>query len=282
MTAVKAGVVLANTSYNHRFNRQLLKPSTANLYFMNTPLFLSLISLILVSFTFTPAPESAQRNGLTGTQDVLKSAQNTQNDMHPETENQQDSSNVRTLLQFGEAQNAEWQIVNDGVMGGLSRGQLRTLDEHHSAFEGVVSLANNGGFTSMVTRTTPLDFSDFKGMRIYARPCTPGFAASLEQDSYASPKTYALRLKIATNRGTSRFSYETRFRVPAPDAENKEMQSYDIPFRTTDFTPVFHGRQLTDVPEMDVDEMRIAEIGFMISDKQQGAFCLELGGVDLY
>lgn len=249
---------------------------------MNNPEFLILIMLMLVSFSFSSAPESAQRNGLTGTQDVLKSAQNTQNTMHADRENPEDSTNVRTLLQFGEAQNAEWQIVNDGVMGGLSRGQLRTLDEQHSAFEGVVSLANNGGFTSMVTRSSPLDFSDYEGLRIYARPCTPDFAASLEENSYEKPKTYALRLKIATNRGISRFSYETRFNVPAPGSGSGELQSYEVPFATTDFTPVFRGRQLSNVPDMDVNEMRIAEIGFMISDKQDGAFCLELGGVDLY
>jgi monofunctional biosynthetic peptidoglycan transglycosylase len=248
--------------------------------FMKMPKMISGFMLLLLPIAFLAA--AGQKHPVAPDRASFEYAQNTKNDMHPEKKGNQDDSDTRTLLQFGEAQNAEWQIVNDGVMGGLSRGQLRTLDEHHSAFEGVVSLANNGGFTSMVTRTSPLDLSDFKGMRIYARPCTPGFAASIEQDSYESPKTYAFRLKIATNRGMSRFSYETRFNVPAPGNGSAELQSYDIPFGATDFTPVFRGRQLTNVPDMNFKEMRIAEIGFMISDKQQGAFCLELGGIDLY
>lgn len=202
--------------------------------------------------------------------------------MHHESENEQHSPNGQTLLSFGEARNTQWQIVNDGVMGGLSRGQLRTVDEHHSAFEGMVSLANNGGFTSMVTRSDALDFSDYTGLRIRARSCTPSFASSLEQASYNAPKTYALRLKIATTRGTSRFSYETRFSVPAPDTGEQELQNYDISFETTKFTAIFRGRELPDVPDLNVGQMRIKEIGLMIRDGQEGAFCLELEEVSLY
>ena len=39
-------------------------------------------------------------------------------------------------------------IVNDGVMGGVSQSSLRP-DPEGMFFEGVVSLANNGGFASM-------------------------------------------------------------------------------------------------------------------------------------
>jgi NADH dehydrogenase [ubiquinone] 1 alpha subcomplex assembly factor 1 len=39
-------------------------------------------------------------------------------------------------------------IINDGVMGGVSKSGLRQ-DVHGLFFEGVVSLENNGGFASM-------------------------------------------------------------------------------------------------------------------------------------
>ncbi len=42
-----------------------------------------------------------------------------------------------------------WVIINDGVMGGLSRGQLTLSPEGYGKFSGTVSLANNGGFTSI-------------------------------------------------------------------------------------------------------------------------------------
>lgn len=194
---------------------------------------------------------------------------------------EKDDRGMTPLLRFGEAENARWQIVNDGVMGGLSRGQLRSAGAAHSVFEGLVSLANNGGFTSMVTRTSPLDFSAYSGLRISAKGCTPRFAEAAEDDSYNAPKTYALRLKIATANGRSRFSYATRFTVPPPQT-GAEMQHFDIPLRSEAFTPVFRGRELSDVPGLDVQRMQITEIGFMISDKQDGSFCLALGGVSLY
>ena len=188
----------------------------------------------------------------------------------------------RPLFEFGEALNADWNIINDGVMGGRSQGRLRAVDAHHSAFEGVVSLANNGGFTSMVTRTQPLDLSEYAGIRIHARPCTPAFADRIDEASYKQAKTYMLRLKIATQRGISRFSYEHRFEAPARDDAGQEPGVFDIPLEAAAFTPVFRGRQLRNVPALDTAAMRIAEVGFMIRDGQEGSFCLELGPVELY
>ena len=39
-----------------------------------------------------------------------------------------------------------WTIVNDGVMGGLSRSRILVSDERTVVFEGRLSLENNGGF----------------------------------------------------------------------------------------------------------------------------------------
>ncbi len=48
----------------------------------------------------------------------------------------------------------EWRIVNDGVMGGISKSSLVLTDEGHGQFSGHVSLANNGGFASSQLNTT--------------------------------------------------------------------------------------------------------------------------------
>lgn len=42
--------------------------------------------------------------------------------------------------------NREWRVLNDGVMGGLSEGQV-TFTKNAVQFAGTVSLANNGGFS---------------------------------------------------------------------------------------------------------------------------------------
>ena len=48
----------------------------------------------------------------------------------------------------------EWRIVNDGVMGGISRSSLTLTDIGNGKFSGHVSLANNGGFASIQLNTT--------------------------------------------------------------------------------------------------------------------------------
>ena len=41
-----------------------------------------------------------------------------------------------------------WNIVNDDVMGGISRSYLSLSDENNLIFNGYLSLENNGGFAS--------------------------------------------------------------------------------------------------------------------------------------
>ena len=47
----------------------------------------------------------------------------------------------------------EWRVVNDGVMGGVSKSSLVLTDTGHGQFSGHVSLANSGGFASIQLNT---------------------------------------------------------------------------------------------------------------------------------
>ena len=59
-------------------------------------------------------------------------------------------SNMKTIYTFSTQTNIkEWRIVNDGVMGGVSKSSLVLTDAGHGQFSGHVSLANNGGFASV-------------------------------------------------------------------------------------------------------------------------------------
>ena len=51
-----------------------------------------------------------------------------------------------------------WTAVNDNVMGGISTG-LFTYDGNVSQFTGELSLANNGGFSSVNRTISPLTMS---------------------------------------------------------------------------------------------------------------------------
>jgi hypothetical protein len=47
----------------------------------------------------------------------------------------------------------QWATVDDRVMGGISRSELRSAPTGHAVFEGEVSLERNGGFASV--RSSP-------------------------------------------------------------------------------------------------------------------------------
>ena len=58
-------------------------------------------------------------------------------------------ANFVTLFDFsGSAAEPGWTAVNDGVMGGVSRGGAKLIDGSLH-FRGILSLDNNGGFSSI-------------------------------------------------------------------------------------------------------------------------------------
>lgn len=62
-------------------------------------------------------------------------------------------------INFGkELSGNNWMVVNDGVMGGLSKSQAMLL-ENAILFKGEISLDNNGGFASVRSGLTDLDLS---------------------------------------------------------------------------------------------------------------------------
>ena len=52
-----------------------------------------------------------------------------------------DSNKVKDL--------SDWYVVDDGVMGGLSRGEITINDSGNCLFKGYVTTENNGGFSSI-------------------------------------------------------------------------------------------------------------------------------------
>jgi hypothetical protein len=72
---------------------------------------------------------------------------------------------------------------------------------------------------------------------------------------------------------------ETGFDAPiyqcAFTTKRGEWEEHRLPFK--DFVPTFRGRALTDVPPL--NPAQVSSLGFLISDKQDGAFKLELAWV---
>ena len=150
-----------------------------------------------------------------------------------------------------------WRIVNDGVMGGVSNSQVNWTDGEKMTFSGRVSLDNNGGFASVRC-----------GIKEGSIPAaSDGVYIKVKGDG----QRYGLRLKMQQRSWAP--SYAASFLA----AEEPE-QTWYFPFG--DFIPVFRGRVLDNVEAL--RNKSIVELGFIISDKQEGPFKLEIGEVGYY
>ena len=144
----------------------------------------------------------------------------------------------------------DWMIVNDGVMGGLSESSLKYQNNGIMRFAGVVSLDNYGGFAS--TRTRPQDYQlgSYNGMTI-----------RLKGDG----KRYKFRIR--SNDNFDGISYTI-------DIETEAGQWQDHRFLFSDMQATFRGRIFPDYSALEASSIR--QIGFLIADKQEGPFKLEV------
>ena len=135
-------------------------------------------------------------------------------------------------------------IVNDGVMGGVSQSALRS-DPEGVFFEGMVSLANNGGFASM---RFPVSF--------------PELTHSLELFARGEIKRYKLILRTEK---APQVIYESDFSVASTWQPHR--------FKLEDFKPSFRGRSVQ-APALTFSD--VSEFGVLIADKQEGDFRVQV------
>jgi len=148
------------------------------------------------------------------------------------------------------AELSRWRVVNDGVMGGLSRGEMVFTDEQTAVFQGLLSLDNNGGFSSVRSKPTDYGLDGYDGFEIRIR---------------GDGRTYQFRL-----RSDDRFdgiAYRRLFTT-----RTDEWMTIRLELR--DFVPVFRGRKVMDAAPLSAD--RIRQVGFLIADRKPGAFKLEI------
>lgn len=88
----------------------------------------------------------------------------------------------------------EWVAVNDGVMGGLSKGVL-TLTKKSLKFNGNISFANNGGFASFRNRYGKYNLEDVTSVEIKYRSAGQIMALSLEPNDMFYEPTYRILLE---------------------------------------------------------------------------------------
>lgn len=150
------------------------------------------------------------------------------------------------IFDFKTASNiSNWQVVNDGVMGGVSKGSFTLNSEGHGVFKGNVSLDNYGGFTSVRYGFQKINLE--KKTKIIMR---------LKGDG----KNYQFRIKANTQ---DYYAYISTFSTTGKWQE--------IEIVLADLYPSFRGRKL-DQPNFSNTYME--EITLLIANKKAEEFKL--------
>jgi hypothetical protein len=165
-------------------------------------------------------------------------------------------SNQMLVADFGDSNSGLWRAINDGVMGGLSQSGMSVTESGIGVFAGHVSLENNGGFASVRTSLGDTDLSAFSGLALRVK---------------GDGRRYRLRLR--TDNRFDGVAYQATF-----ETSREGWQVVELPFDA--FLPTYRGRTLRDVPPLNT--AAIYQLGFMIADKQEGRFRLEIDWVRAY
>jgi len=148
---------------------------------------------------------------------------------------------------------AQWSVVNDTVMGGVSEADLTQIADDAMVFSGDLSLDNNGGFTS--TRMT------------------------LDNPDWSNSNTLVLRVEgdgreyIATLRARDRRLRRVYYRAMFQTERDTELQ-VTIPF--SDFKAYAYGTPVPSAPPLSAQLTRLGSVGFMLADKNPGEFKLKI------
>lgn len=165
-------------------------------------------------------------------------------------------NNNQTIYDFStKSSSGQWRIVNDVVMGGISKSDFIINKDSTVTFKGTLYPDNNGGFASVRTYFDGSDLNEYSGIILSVR----------------GDKIYDIRFR--TNDKFDGYAYQAKFH-----ANNSQWTEIKISF--SDFKPTFRGRILTDKPNLSSNNIR--QIGIMIADKQFGDFCLDLDWIKFY
>ena len=152
-----------------------------------------------------------------------------------------------------ETETLKWRSVNDSVMGGLSKGASYETEASNRMFSGTISLKNNGGFSSIRSSGGNYDLSEYSGMEIPVR---------------GDGRKYFLTSRSG---GSSRLAFWSPVQPKAG-----EWETIKVPFKSfyaTSFGRTIRGK---------LNTKTINSFGFMLYDKKEGIFSLEIKSIRPY
>lgn len=157
------------------------------------------------------------------------------------------------LFTFDRADEAEWDVVNDGVMGGRSQGFV-TVEDGTLRFTGTL-VTQGGGFTS-VRAGRSIDLTDQLGLELRVRGSGRRFEVELDDGVRTYGRTVSRR---------------------APFPTSAEWTVVRVPFSA--FRSSIFGQAVNAPP---IDLARIRGVGLYMLDGQDGPFRLEVDYIRTY
>lgn len=145
-----------------------------------------------------------------------------------------------------------WRVINDTVMGGESSGSIQLSSDGHGVFKGEVSLANNGGFSSLRYNFNKIKVNNYTKVIL-----------KIKGDN----KNYQFRIK---SKSSNYFSYINSF------STNGNWQEVEI--LLNDMYPSFRGLKLD---KANFSEDYIEEVAFLIGNKNNEDFELLIDQITL-
>jgi monofunctional biosynthetic peptidoglycan transglycosylase len=165
----------------------------------------------------------------------------------------------QSVAEFTPAESAklDWRIVDDGVMGGLSQGKREIGDDGILRFFGVLSLENNGGFSSLRTGDVKMDLSAAEGIVLRVK---------------GDGRAYQVRLSTDAEYRGREMSFQAGF--PTVKGEWTEVK---VPFKS--FVGTWRGMEL---PDKVFTPAKVRRLGLMVADKKAGPFELRVDWIRTY
>jgi NADH dehydrogenase [ubiquinone] 1 alpha subcomplex assembly factor 1 len=146
----------------------------------------------------------------------------------------------------------DWVVINDGVMGGRSRGSLVLNTAGNGVFSGQISLENNGGFSSVRYRSGLVISGGYSKVVLRIK---------------GDGKRYQFRIR---EKKEDYYSFIRYFDTSG------DWQTIELPLGS--FYPVFRGRRLN-LPNFKGETLE--EIGFLIGNNRREPFELEIDYIGL-
>jgi len=162
----------------------------------------------------------------------------------------------RVIFDFANVRDSSWPSVNDNVMGGISEGRSRITEDGTALFLGALSLKNNGGFSTIRSRSEDLELSGWDGLILRVR---------------GDGRSY--NFSALTNDSSRELHYwEHSF-----ETEADEWVEVKVPFDA-----LSHRVMGWNIPDGPINPATIRSLAFGVSDKNTAPFALEIDSIKAY